>query len=172
MLLMPLWIHFRMRAGEILIHSHAAILLLLIAGIVTAKDDEGWNNKLYLALCGGIVGLIWGLIRKLYSYDPVFYWLGPSWDAPLLGGVLCGLFTSNGKQQFGIIVWGAVLGEFVYAILYKGAVVTSIGTVAWWDGFLASLAAARIASLAHRAVRTTGSKISVFLLNDKGGRSS
>ncbi len=175
MLMMPLWIDIHLRPGAAVtavIHIHAAIILLLLAGMVTGWGDEGWNNKLYLVLCGVIVGLVWGIVRKLYSYDPVFYWLGPSWDAPILSGALCGICTSNGRQQFGVMIWGAVIGEFVYALLYKGIVMTSIGSVAWWDRFLVSLVAASLASVAHRAVRMTGSKISDLLLNYRGGRSS
>ncbi len=83
----------------------------MLAGFMTYIDSEDWSYKGYLLLCAVMIAVIWGFIRKMYSYDPIFHWVDPSWDAPLLCGMFCGAFTSQVKHQFGMIVWGAVLGE-------------------------------------------------------------
>src|SRR5690606_9732452 len=75
---------------------HAAAGVLLTAGaLALLRGDEEWSYKGYLLLSMLMIALIWGMVRKIYSFDPVFYMINPVWDAPLLGGLLCGAFTSN-----------------------------------------------------------------------------
>lgn len=147
-------------------------LLLFIGSVLSYKSSEQASYLGYLILCTLMISIIWGFIRKMYSYDPVFYWLGPSWDAPLLAGIFCGAFTSQVKHQFGMMVWGAVLGETVNTVLQSGLYTAQIGHSRWWDSFWIAIAAARLFSLLLKAIRLGISKLSIKLWHIKGGRSS
>ncbi|HTG71516.1 MAG TPA: hypothetical protein VL921_19820, partial [Candidatus Udaeobacter sp.] len=105
---------------QIQVQLHVSACLFILAGLMTYIDSEDWSYKGYLLLCAVMIAVIWGFIRKMYSYDPVFHWIDPRWDAPLLCGMFCGAFTSQVKQQFGMVVWGAVLGEMLNAVLQAG----------------------------------------------------
>lgn len=151
---------------------HVSVCLLLVISLLTCHGFEEWRYKGYLILCAIMIAVIWGFIRKMYSYDPVFYWIGPSWDAPLLGGLLCGAFSSRVKHQFGMIIWGAVLGETLNAFLQSGTYTALIGSLSWWDSFWIAFATARLSSLMLRGIRIGASKLSGMLWHIRGGRSS
>lgn len=152
---------------------HAAIGVLLVFGAAALLTGDGeWSYKGYLVLSMLMIAAIWGMARKMYSYDPVFYVLDPMWDAPLLGGFLCGAFTSSTKQQFGILAWGAVLGEVLYAIMDSGAYLVSIGSFAWWDSFWIAAVAAFGFSMLAKALRVLLQKLGGLLPNMKDGQGS
>lgn len=154
------------------VELHAAAIVLLLAGLLALNDSEEWSYKGYLLLCILMIMFIWGFLRKMYSYDPVFYWIDPLWDAPLLSGILSGAFTSNAKHQFGMIAWGAALGEVLNAILQGASYTTLIGSLYWWDSFWIAIVAAMIFTLFLKVVRMVFAKLSLVLLHLKGGRSS
>jgi hypothetical protein len=154
------------------VEMHVSVCMLLVASLFTYKGDEEWSYKGYLLLCAVMIAVIWGFVRKIYSYDPVFYWLGPNWDAPMLGGLLCGAFSSSAKHQYGMIIWGAVLGECLNAILQSSGYTAYIGSLSWWDSFWIAIATARLFTLLLKLFRFSLAKLSVMLWNMKGGRSS
>ncbi|WP_054024358.1 hypothetical protein [Bacillus sp. FJAT-28004] len=158
--------------GHIQVELHISICLLLVVGILGFVNKEDWSYIGYLILCTLMLAVIWGFIRKMYSFDPVFHWFDPSWDAPLLCGIFCGAFTSNVKHQFGMIVWGAVLGETLNAALQVGAYTAHIGNLAWWDSFWIAMATAMLCRMLLKSVRIGFSKLSIILWHLKGGRPS
>ncbi|MBD2869636.1 YphA family membrane protein [Paenibacillus arenilitoris] len=151
---------------------HVSVCFLLLAGLLAFWGEEQWSYKSYLALCAIMIAVIWGFVRKIYSYDPVFYWLGPVWDAPLLAGVLCGAFSSSAKHQFGMLIWGAVLGEWLNTLLQARGYTAWIGTLSWWDGFWIAVATARLFAFALKLLRAALSKLGILFWHMKGGRSS
>lgn len=171
LLVFPLW--WSPFPEFIRLEIHISVCLMLVIGVLMSyRASEVRSYFCYLILCTLMISIIWGFIRKMYSYDPVFYWIGPNWDAPLLAGIFCGAFTSQIKHQFGMMVWGAVLGEALNTVLQSGAFTAHIGQSSWWDSFWIALATARVFSLLLRAIRTGASKLSVKLWHIKGGRSS
>lgn len=151
---------------------HVSVWLLLLTSITTYKGTEEWSYVGYLILCALMIAIIWGFIRKIYSYDPVFYWIDPRWDAPLLAGIFCGAFTSQFKQQCSMLIWGAVLGEAFNSVLQTGAYTAQIGSLSWWDSFWIALSAARLFSLLVKGIKLAILKLNGFFWQSKGGRSS
>lgn len=170
--LLPFSLWWQPMPNLIPIELHAAVIVLLFSGLLTLKGSEDWRYKGYLVLCAVMIAVIWGSLRKMYSFYPIFYWLDPQWDAPLFAGVLCSAFTSQVKHQFGIIVWAAALGEVLNALLQSGNYTAMIGTLTWWDSFWITLITARIFSFVLKAIRRTASRVGVMLWDLKGGRSS
>ncbi|WP_169081835.1 hypothetical protein [Paenibacillus sp. PL91] len=154
------------------VEVHVSVCFLIVSSLVAYKGSEEWSYIGYLILCTLMIAVIWGFIRKMYSFDPVFYWIDPSWDGPLLTGIFCGAFTSQVKHQFGMIVWGAVLGETLNVLLQSGMYATQLGSLTWWDSFWIALAAARVFSLLLKSIRIGTAKLSVMLWQMKGGRPS
>lgn len=169
---MPLSIWWSPLSEFVQIKLHVSACLLLLASLLTFKGSEEWSYKGYLVLCALMIAVIWGCVRKMYSYDPVFYWIDPIWDAPLMAGLLCGAFTSQTKHQFSMIIWGSVLGETLNTALQAGTYTVFIGSLSWWDGFWIAVATARLFSLILKAIRKGLTKLSVMLWHIKGGRSS
>ncbi|WP_424766091.1 YphA family membrane protein [Paenibacillus sp. sgz302251] len=154
------------------LHVHASACIVIIAAFLIYLDPEEVGYKVYLVLSALLIATIWGFTRMLYSYDPVFFWLSPSWDSPIAGGLLCSAFSSQVKHQFGMLVWGAVFGEVLHAALMSGTNVPFIGSLAWWDSFLIAIVTARICSMMLLLMRLGISKLSLILWRVKGGRSS
>ncbi|OMF35180.1 hypothetical protein BK133_10720 [Paenibacillus sp. FSL H8-0548] len=166
----PLW--WSPSTGHVQVMLHATIGLLLLVSIPAFKATKDFAYIGYLMLCTLMIAAIWGFTRKIYSYDPVFYLMDPSWDAPLLAGMFCGAFTAQFKQQCGLLIWGAVLGEAFNSALQAGGYLAHIGSLAWWDSFWIAIAAARIFSLLFKTIRLSISKLNHMLLHIRGGRSS
>nr|WP_156889583.1 hypothetical protein [Paenibacillus harenae] len=154
------------------IEIHVSVCMLLIASLFAFKGDEEWSYKGYLVLCTLMIAVIWGFVRKIYSFDPVFYWLGPNWDAPMLGGLLCGAFSASSKHQYAMIIWGAVLGECLNAMLQSHGYTAFVGSLSWWDGFWIAIATARLFTLLLKLFRVSLAKLSLMLWHIRGGRSS
>ncbi|WP_456238766.1 YphA family membrane protein [Paenibacillus alkaliterrae] len=170
--LLPSSIWWSPMPAVVQVQLHVTVCLLLLSTFFLLRGSENWSYRGYLVLCAFMIAVIWGSIRKIYIYDPVFYWLDPSWDAPIIGGLLCGAFTSEAKHQFGLIIWGAVLGECLNAVLQSGAYTAQIGSLSWWDSFWIAIASARLFSLLLKLIRMTISKLGIMLWHIKGGRSS
>ncbi|WP_138753479.1 YphA family membrane protein [Paenibacillus sinopodophylli] len=159
--------------GIIQLDIHVSIFLMLTFAALSLYEGKSRGSYIgYLLLCILMVSVIWGIVRRMYSYDPVFYWIDPSWDAPLLAGLFCGAFVSQAKQQFAMIAWGAVLGETIYAAMLHWSSTTYIGQLNWWDSFWLALAAARVFSLLLKGIRLGGLKLNDMLGQIRGGRSS
>lgn len=158
--------------AAIVVRMHVSTFVLMAAAFTAALGLKGLGNKGYAALCSIVIALIWGSVRQLYSFDPVFYWLDPALDAPLLGGALCGALAPGLKQQFGMLVWGSIFGELVCAMLRKSPITVSIGNLAWWDGLCIALLSSAIVGFAYRGMRAAGTKLAEMYLNNKGGSSS
>lgn len=169
---MPFSIWWSPLPDYIQIKLHVSVCLLLLASLFTFKGSEDWSYKGYLALCTLMIAVIWGCVRKIYSYDPVFYWIDPIGDAPITAGLLCGAFTAQTKHQLSMIIWGAVLGETLNTVLQAGTYAVFIGSLSWWDSFWIAVATARLFSLLLKAIRRGLTKLSVVLWYIKGGRSS
>lgn len=122
-------------------------LVALAATRFCVRDGRTAGLAGYLLLCAFIVAMIWGSLREIYRADPVFYWLHPVWDAPLLSGMLAAAFTPKVKQQYAMLVWSAFLAEWISFALSGTSRSLSWGAFDWWDGLLISLAAARGTSL-------------------------
>jgi hypothetical protein len=166
----PLW--WMPSPAYLQVMLHASVVLLVLFSLHAFTDARNWGSIGYLLLCALMVAVIWGFVRKIYSYDPVFYWISPSWDAPILAGMFCGAFTAQFKQQCALVIWGAVLGETLNTILQAGGYVGQIGSLSWWDSFWISIAAARMISLLLKAGKLGITKLNDRLLHIRGGRSS
>ncbi len=155
------------------LHISAAVAVCMLACVIgLLGGTEEISYKGYLLLCVLMVALVWGMVRKIYHYDPVLFMLHPQWDAPLLSGLLCGAFTARMKHQLSILAWGAVLGEGITVWLKLHQQEVWVGSLSWWDSFSISAAAAFMFSLLLRLVRFSFSKCANILLPSKDGSSS
>lgn len=155
------------------IEIHVGVCVLLFLALSSLYNGtESWGHVTYLLVCMLMIAVIWGFVRKMYSYDPVFYWINPNWDAPLLAGLFCGAFASKANQQFAMISGGAVIGEIFNAFLQTGGYMGYIGELRWWDSFWIAFATARIFSILLKALRVAGTKLQEMLWQIRGGRSS
>ncbi|MCA0754436.1 hypothetical protein KP806_05195 [Paenibacillus sp. N4] len=166
----PIWLTAVLAGAHI--ELHAAVCVLLAAAMAALLRFEGWSLRGYLALSAVMTAVVWGFVRKIYSYDPVFYWLDPNWDAPLAAGVLCGAFSSEVRHQGVILIWGAALSELLLALLHKDIPSVRIGSLSWWDGFLIAFSAARLISILVRGAKTAMSKAGTFFWHSRGGGSA
>lgn len=166
----PVWLEAEL-AG-IRIELHVAVCALLIAAMAAAMRFEGWSQRGYLVLSMVMIAVVWGSVRKMYSYDPVFYWLDPIWDAPLAAGVLCGAFSSEVRHQGVILLWGAAVSELLLVLLQTDNPFARIGSLSWWDGFLIAFSAARLVSILLRGARSAMSKAGTFFWHSRGGGSA
>lgn len=149
---------------------HAVVCAGLLAS-TPAFRERGWTASTgYYLLFTVMLGIIWGGIRQAYSFDPVFHWINPLWDAPLLAGLLCGAFTSHARQQLAVLLWAAMLGELVHTLLHVHT--AYIGSLAWWDSFWLAAATARLFSLLIKVVYRAAARVGSLLWQLKGGRSS
>lgn len=167
-LLFPLWI--APFDGYPQVRIHAAACLLLAVAVKWSLGVKGLRS--YMFFCSLMLGIVWGTARSLYSYESMFYWLSPTWDAPLLGGLLCGAFASDVKQQLGLIGLGAAVEEIVAATFREGSLRIDIGALYWWDGVSIALASAIAITLVMKAIRRTLIKLGASWLGLKGGGSS
>ncbi|GKU79562.1 hypothetical protein [Paenibacillus sp. L3-i20] len=169
-LLFPLWWAPFKDVLNLKIHGAACLLLSISAIIVWRSKESGVRG--YLLLCILMLAMIMGSIKSLYSIETMFHWFESSWNASLIGGLICGIFTTEIKHQLAILTWGAALGEGLEAFFREGTYHVAIGTLSWWDGLLVALCIAVSFSLMKRVVRRGKLKLSAAWLQLKGGRSS
>lgn len=168
-LMFPTWIMPPTRYTEIKIHVAVCMLLICTATSVWRRQD---GQRFYILSCVLMLAIVWGSARSLYSHESMFYFLHPDWDAPLLGGLLCGAFTSDVRHQFAIVAWGAALSEVVQNILADGSAVQLIGTWAWWDGVAVALCAAVLFTIVTSTLRRWMVKLgTVWHRQLRGGKS-
>ncbi|MEK3881473.1 hypothetical protein [Paenibacillus sp. PL2-23] len=147
---LPLWFSPLPSMPDVQLHASASLLLLGGLFVISRKGFEGYRS--YIGSCAIMVGMVWGSVRGLYAHETMFYVFHPDWDAPLLGGLLCGAFASERKQQFVIVTWGGALSAVVQRLL-EGSGLASIGAWPWWDGVAAALSAAVTFTIVSRAIR-------------------
>ncbi|MDQ6418253.1 hypothetical protein RB620_02265 [Paenibacillus sp. LHD-117] len=152
------------------VNLHGAVLVLLAASLIALAFKDNKGHRGYLVLCIFMLAIIWGSIRSLYTHDPVLYWLEPCWDAPLLCGLLCCIFTMNIRYQAGALLWCAVFGDAISAWLENGAYTALIGSLNWWDSYSLALSAACCSTLAIRCVRYAGAIVGRTWVGIRGGR--
>jgi len=160
MLPAPLWLTLNVHDAQIVIHG--AVLVLLLAGAVSVLSQISVSQALYVVSCVLLLSFLWGMIRKIYSMDPVFFMLDPVWDGPLACGLLAGLLVMNTKEQFAIVVWCSVLAEVMNASLQSSGYSGMIGSAWWWDGFIIALAAARVVGLLIKGVKIISARLGLL----------
>jgi len=139
--------------GSFSVKLQAAAAVLLLTAVYWLASARGAGQLFYLVSCITLLAFIWGTVYKIYSYDPVFVWLDPKWDAPIVCGLLAGILTAKAKEQLSVLLWSAALSEVLFAILQGGGYTAWVGSWKWWDGFMIALAAARSVSLLLKALR-------------------
>ncbi|MFF2090131.1 hypothetical protein [Paenibacillus sp. NPDC058174] len=153
--------------GNVSVVWHASAILLMLAALSAVHGQSLAESKWYLLLCALLTGVIWGCLQKMYLADPVFYWLDPRWDAPLLGGLLAAAFSSKAKHQFAVLVFSAVFAEINFAVLSGGRYIGGVGELAWWDGLWIAFGAARVLSLSFGILRSVMENLAVFFMKNK-----
>lgn len=169
LLLQPL--HWRFDVSVMGIELHVSIIVALIAALLAMKGQLVWDSVFYLLLCAALTGMIWGCIQKMYSADPVFYWIDPIWDAPLVAGLLVAIFSIKAHYQFTVLLLSAAAAELVNAALQSGRHIADIGSLSWWDGLWIAFAFARMASVLFQMLRMLGNRVSAITWRNKGGSS-
>lgn len=163
------------------VHAEAAFLgkpfewygSVFPAAIALAVSLRGKNAASlfgYLILCSFITGMIWGSVKQIYYADPVFYWIHPVWDAPLLAGLLAGAFTSKQREQFALLFGAAIWAEAVGAMLSSIGYEAEFGSASWWDGFFIAIAMTRSVSLFFGILRTAAARLPKFAFGPKDNR--
>ncbi|MUT65501.1 hypothetical protein [Paenibacillus sp. NEAU-GSW1] len=153
--------------SSIAIDVHASSVYITIAALASVRGNTFNNSKLYLSLGSLLTGVIWGSIQTMYNADPVFYWIDPRWDAPLLGGLLAAAFSTKAQHQFAVLVLSAFVAEMTIAVMSGGEHTAHIGQLPWWDGFWLAFALSRGVSIVFSAARFTASKYAVLLWKNK-----
>nr|WP_139230830.1 hypothetical protein [Paenibacillus catalpae] len=157
--------------GAVHIHVFAGTILLMVISLLAMRGPLVWDSRGYLLICALLAGMIWGSVRKMYSVDPVFFWLDPLLDGPIVAGVLASAFSTKGQHQFTVLLFAGAAAELVHALLQKGVYEASIGSLQWWDSLWIAFAAARIISLLFLTVRTGVVRFIAIPWRNKGGSS-
>ncbi|MHA7963619.1 YphA family membrane protein [Paenibacillus sp. CAU 1782] len=167
LLFLPAW---RMPfQGIVYIQPSAAPLML--AGLGSLFARSAFSGNCYRAAVVGLLSLIWGCLRSLYSYEPFMSWLKPGWDIPVLCGLLVSLLISDFSRQPGLLVWCSILGECFASWLDRGSYYAVIGSARWWDIVLLSFAVAICGNASQALVKAGGLRLGrIFTrLGPKGG---
>lgn len=153
------------------IHASVAVLLAT-AALAGYFQAEKWSTRSYLITSAVIIGAAWGLIRKMYSFDPIYHWLGPMWDAPLMAALLSCMFSKNAVAQFALIVWGSVIGSLIYCMLASASQQVLIGSWSWWDELATALLIAAVLRIVMAAAADIKNKICAFWFSNRRGGSA
>ncbi|MHA6483870.1 YphA family membrane protein [Paenibacillus sp. strain BS8-2] len=132
---------------------HSGTALWLVASLIAWVDNSNSGERGYLFICVLMLAIIWGSIRSLFAQDPVLYWIEPSWNAPLLCGLLSCMFTTNIRYQAASLLWSAVLGDVISAWLDKRISPLQIGSASWWDSLCIAIAVACCGAISIHLVR-------------------
>ncbi|MBH5317978.1 hypothetical protein I6N90_09190 [Paenibacillus sp. GSMTC-2017] len=170
LLLFPLWWMPLQDSPNVKIHA-AVCFLLIVSTVIIWRGGQG-GSRSYLLLCILMLTLILGSVKSLYSIEAMFHWYQSSWNAPLMGGLICGAFTSDCKHQFAIIAWGTALGEGIEAVFQEGIYQVTVGTLSFWDGFWLALSIAISFTLVIKLMRAGITRLNAIWLHLKGERSS
>ncbi|MCM3627433.1 hypothetical protein M3194_08650 [Paenibacillus glycanilyticus] len=157
--------------GQVQIHVFAGTILLMLITLLAMRGPLVWDSRGYLLICALLAGMIWGSVRKMYSVDPVFFWLDPFLDGPVVAGVLASAFSTKGQHQFTVLLFAGAAAELVHALLQRGVYEASIGSLQWWDSLWIAFATARVISLLFQAVRTGVVRFIAIPWRNKGGSS-
>jgi|GEM_PF-1560056 hypothetical protein len=159
------------RLGSVQIHVFAGTILLMLIALLAMRGPLVWDSRGYLLICALLAGMIWGSVRKMYSVDPVFFWLDPLLDGPVVAGILASAFSTKGQHQFTVLLFAGAAAELVYTLLQHGVNEAFIGSRQWWDSVWIAFAAARIISLLFLTVRTGVVRYIASPWRNRGGSS-
>lgn len=159
------------RLGSIQIHVFAGTILLMLISLLAMRGPLVWDSRGYLLICALLAGMIWGSVRKMYSVDPVFFWLDPLLDGPVVAGLLAAAFSSKGQHQLTVLLYAGAAAELVHALLQRGVYEASVGSLQWWDSIWIAFVAARLISLLFLVVRTGLARFIAIPWRNKGGSS-
>lgn len=106
-----------------------------------------------LQAVGGAVlgGIVWIWVRRLYTADPVFIFWDARLDGPLAAGILVAAAAGHFRPQFAAVTAAAIAADWLDP--------APAGAWAWLDGFLASLFAARAASMLARGAAALAGRL-------------
>jgi len=162
----PLW----WPSTEAVLQIHIAVVFLLAAAaIATFFQSVKWSTRSYLIASAVIIGTAWGLMHKMYSFDPIYHWLGPMWDAPLLAAVLSIMFSKSSVVQFSLIAWGSAIGGWLFSMLAGTRQQVLIGAWSWWDELALALLFAAALRVIIAAAAGIKNKISTYWPNNRRG---
>lgn len=164
---LPLWWP-NISAAKWQIHA-SVVVLLAAAALALYFQAEKWSTRSYLITAAVIIGAAWGLMRKMYSFDPIYHWLGPMWDAPLLAALLSCMFSKSSVGQFTLIAWGSFIGSLIYCMLAGVSQQVLIGAWSWWDELALALLFAAVIRIVMAAAAGIKNKISAFWFNNRRG---
>ncbi|WP_284239789.1 YphA family membrane protein [Paenibacillus glycanilyticus] len=157
------------RLGNMAIHVYAGTILLMLIMLLVMSGPVVWDSRGYLLVCALLAGMIWGCLRKMYSVDPVFFWLDPLLDGPIAAGVLAAAFSTKGQHQFTVLLYAGAIAELVHAMLQRGSYEASIGSLQWWDSLWIAFAATRVVSLVFQALKNGVVRFVPIPWRNKGG---
>ncbi|WP_219836515.1 hypothetical protein [Paenibacillus sp. R14(2021)] len=113
--------------------------------LVLLMATRQMGSILFVLFSSLLTGFMWMWMHYIYSMDPVFIVLHPVWDGPILAGLFAGLLADRFRSQFVIAVLGAVMSVSDYYLGQPSHAETlQIGSLAWWDGLVIALTAARL----------------------------
>ncbi|MFC4777542.1 hypothetical protein ACFO9Q_12160 [Paenibacillus sp. GCM10023252] len=154
-----------------IINIHLSIIGVLIVVAAAARGTRQAASLLLCVVSSLLVGIIWGSVRIMYSYDPVLYVFHPTWDGPLIGGLLTAAFTTKVPNQAAIIGAGALAADALAIIWLPDGNPYTIGHLSWWDTCILAYATARAASAGGRLVSIAAVRLRTSLTNNRGGQS-
>lgn len=136
--------HERIPIGWKGIELHGSVAWLMVCAVIALAASRSIAQSLFTTLCALLSGTVWLWVRYMYESDPVFVFLRPELDGPVLAGFLAGMLTETIGMHLFVVVIAAAIAPL--AALYVPAATgrIEIGTLVWWDGTAVALVGARL----------------------------
>ncbi|WP_127530774.1 hypothetical protein [Paenibacillus kobensis] len=128
---------------------------------VLFNRPKGSLQRFYMIVAALLSSLMGGWLRLLYMNDPVLIIGHSSLDAAILTGAAAALSAPIQSQSlFAVVTIASVLqplvmGWFAPAVAWRPV---EIGSLAWWDGYMAALLSSRLMGLCIRVIKSAASK--------------
>ncbi|MFB9329558.1 hypothetical protein ACFFSY_26780 [Paenibacillus aurantiacus] len=141
----------------------------IACALVALAASRSLLQSLFALLCALLSGTVWLWVRYMYESDPVFVFLRPELDGPVLAGFLAGMLTETIGMHFFVVTASAAIAPL--AALYLPAAVAriEIGSLAWWDGTAVALVSARLTGNVKAGFRAIAKWLGEGRSGERGG---
>ncbi|MFC4103746.1 YphA family membrane protein [Paenibacillus xanthanilyticus] len=136
--------HYRIPVGWRGVEVYGSAAWAMGCAFVALAAARSVMQSLFATLCALLSGTVWLWIRYMYESDPVFVFLRPELDGPVLAGFLAGVLTDSVGMHLYVVTAAAAIAPMAALYLPAAAARIEIGSLAWWDGLAVALVGARL----------------------------
>ncbi|TYP77783.1 YphA family membrane protein [Paenibacillus methanolicus] len=136
--------HYRIPIGWRGIVVYGSAAWAMVCALVALAASRSVTQSLFASLCALLSGTVWLWVRYMYESDPVFVFLRPELDGPVLAGFLAGMLTETIGMHLFVVTAAAAIAPMAAFYLPAAAARIEIGSLVWWDGMAVSLVGARL----------------------------